>query len=232
MMAISDAIGIDMPGDFPCDAHNAVVKALAPYQPRNPDICSELAAGWNAVAIRFKTVANADGRFTASISSKGAFASSDERHAQEEALFAFFVNGYAAVESLAYAAFAMGAMLRPMDFPMITPGNLRAVTPNTTKNRFTTCFPGTPIEVKFSSLIADQNFERWGLIRNVLAHRSAPPRHHHISVGSNAPDKTDWEVIGGLALNDQTAASNRSWLATTLTDCVEAAAAFATSNFP
>jgi len=231
-MAISDATGIDMPNDFPAAAHNAVVEIFGPYQSRNPQIFSELAAGWNAVAIRFKTVANADERFTASIKSRNAFASSDERHVQEEALFTFFLSGYAAIESLMYAAFAMGTMLSPSNFPMTTPGHLRAISPTTTKNRFSTCFPGTSVEATFSTLIADSNFERWGLIRNVLAHRSTPPRHHHVTVGSTAPDRTDWEIMGGLALNDQTTAGNRPWLATTLKESVEAVAAFARANFP
>jgi hypothetical protein len=176
-MTISHAIGIDMPSDFRTDAHNEVVKKLRPYQASNPDTLSELAAGWNAVAIRFKSLAKADEGYTVSIKSKEAFSSPDERVIQQEALFAFFVNGYAALESFGYAAFAMGAMLRPADFPMSTQTDLRAINLNTIKSRFTTNFSGTVIQATLSALVGDPNFCRWRFIRNVLAHRSEPPRH-------------------------------------------------------
>src|SRR5262249_1795612 len=139
-MTISNAIGINMPPDFPTDAHNEVVEKLGPYQPQNPRLLSEVAAAWNAVAIRFKTVANADERYTFSIMSNEASSSPDERVVQQEALFTFFVNGHAALESFAYAAFAIGAMLRPAHFPMNRRENLRAVNFKNTKSRFTTNF--------------------------------------------------------------------------------------------
>lgn len=221
-----------MPEDFATVAHNVVVAQMSPFQPRNPDIFSELVGGWKAVAIRFKTATKADERFTVSIRSATASASFEEREIQEEALFAFFVNGYAAIESYVYAAFAMGAMLLPADFPMATPKDLKAINPRQTQRCFTKRFPGTRIEAKLTALLADPSFERWGLVRNVLAHRSTPARHHHLNVGDERPDKTEWEVMGGIILDTQTTASRRPWLASTLTECVEAAAVFATADFP
>jgi hypothetical protein len=230
-VAKSDAIGIEMPKDFPTEAHNMLVRKLGHYQPSNPIVWSELAAGWNAVATRFSSTANADQVFTASISSTNAFSSHDELHIQNESLFAFFVNGYAALESFAYAVFSIGALLRPSIFPMDTPAHLRAITPKATQSRFTDHFSNTSLEAKLSALLIDPKFERWGLIRNVLAHRAAPARHHHMHIGGSSPDKTDWEILDGIALNEQTTASERPWLAKTLTGCVVAAADFATANF-
>lgn len=230
-MTVSEAICIDMPNDFCTAAHNAVVRKLGPFRPRNPEIWSELAAGWKAVAIRFKSLANADERYTVSIKSKEAYSSHYELLTQQEALFAFFMNGYAAFESFAYAMFAMGAMLRPDTFPMKTPGDRQAINPRKTKMSFTENFGGTAIEARLSALIGDPRFKRWGEIRNVLAHRCEPPRHHHLSVAGSTPRRTDWEILDGLAIDDQTTASNRPWLATILGGCVTAAEAFATANF-
>ncbi|HEV2186168.1 MAG TPA: hypothetical protein VGR70_03110 [Stellaceae bacterium] len=227
----SDAIGIEMPRDFPTEAHNTLVRRLSPYQPSNPTVWSELAAGWNAVATRFRSAADADKTFTASISSPHALRSHEELHRQNEALFTFFVNGYAALESFTYAVFSMGALLRPSSFPMDTPAHFRAITPKATQTRFAAHFPNTSIEARLTAMLVDPKFERWGLIRNVLAHRAVPARHHHMRVGSSSLDTTDWEILDGIALNAQTTASERPWLATTLTDSVVATPDFATVNF-
>ena len=100
-MVISQTIGIDMPGDFPTIAHNAVNDKLKLCQPRNPKVWSEYAGGWNAIAFRFSAAADADATFTASV--KLPVASLEEYQVQEKALFAFFVTGYAAIESFTYA---------------------------------------------------------------------------------------------------------------------------------
>ena len=95
-MAIAGAIGIEMPEDFPTAAHNAVCETLGPHQPRNPSVWREYAGGWNAVAIRFRTAADADNDFTSSICQSSAHPPPAERQAQEAALFSFFVSGYSA----------------------------------------------------------------------------------------------------------------------------------------
>ncbi len=221
-MAISKIIGIDMPGDFPTTAHDAVGVKLGPYQTGNPDVWTEYGGGWNAIAFRFKTATVADDRFTASIR-QFPQPPLDEYQVQEEALFTFFVAGFAVIESFAFALFALGAMLQPANFPM---SNLQVITPTLTKNKFAAHFAGTPIEAALSALLADPTYENWRLIRNVLAHRTAPSRHHDLVLvtgrGGGQARSTKWQVIGGLVLNDQTTSENRTWLATQLAKCIQA----------
>jgi hypothetical protein len=229
-MMKSIALGIDMPDDFPTEAHNEVVEKLG-SAPSKSEVGGELAAGWNAVAIRFKSAANADEGYRLSTSSKEPLRSFDDLVVQQEALFAFFMNGYAALESFAYAAFALGAMLRPVDFPMDTEANRRAIDLRKTKSAFAATFSRTAIEARLSGLVVDPKFDQWGRIRNILAHRSHPPRHHYVTLGRTAPDKTIWEITDGLTIDDQTTASRRSWLAAKVGECATAAAAFVTANF-
>jgi hypothetical protein len=66
-MAISRTIGIDMPDDFPTTAYDVVNAKLGSYQQRNPNVWTQYAGGWNAIAFRFKTATVADDRFTESI---------------------------------------------------------------------------------------------------------------------------------------------------------------------
>src|SRR5271163_3546635 len=96
--------------------------------------------------------------------------SHEELFAQQEALFTFFTNGSAALESFGYAAFAMGAMLRPVNFRMATKADRRAINPEKTEKLFSANFSGTAIARALSSIVKDQNFRQWASIRNVLMH--------------------------------------------------------------
>jgi hypothetical protein len=237
VMAISKTIGIDMPGDFPTTAHDAVNVKLGPYQPRNPNVWTEYGGGWNAIAFRFKTATVADDRFTASIKHFPK-PPPDEYQIQEEALFTFFIAGSAAIEGFAYALFALGAMLRPAEFPMSKPGHRQAINPNLTMTKFTAHFAGTPVETALSTLLVDPTYKDWCLIRNVLAHRIAPPRHHVMELTTGGGGKTSrsgatiWQVIGDLVLDDQTTSDKRTWLAAQLSECLEATESFVSINFP
>lgn len=237
-MAISKTIGIDMPDDFPTTPHDAVNLKLGPYQPGKPDVWMEYGGGWNAIAFRFKTAAVADDRFTASIR-KFPRPPLDEYQVQEEALFVFFVAGFAVIESFAFALFALGAMLQPANFPMSTAADLRAINPILTKNKFAAHFPGTSVDLALSALLADPAYKNWRCIRNVLAHRTAPPRHHNLVLatgggggGTSQAGSTKWQVAGGLVLNDQTTSDNRIWLAEQLAKCIQASESFVSINFP
>ena len=66
---IVNTVGIDMPDDFPSVQYNCVHDNLRQYRDRDPDSAQwlEYAAGWNAVAIRFKSMADADEHFTCQI---------------------------------------------------------------------------------------------------------------------------------------------------------------------
>jgi hypothetical protein len=161
-------------------------------------------------------------------------------HAQQEALFIFFVAGCATVESFSYALFALGAMLRPTDFPMSIPSQRRGITPGLTQTKFATHFGGTPVEAALSTLVADLTYKKWRRIRNVLAHRIAPARQRFVTiheglqssnVGPANPDPV-WQIVGGIPLNDQTTSDRRAWLAKRLTEQVHATEIFVNANFP
>jgi hypothetical protein len=236
-MTLAQTIGIDMPHDFPTSAYNAVNVKLGPERPRDPDVWGEYGAGWNAVASRFKMVADADDRFTRLIRQNP---SHNDIQAQQEALFTFFVGGYAVIESYAYATYAIGALIRPTDFPMLTDNDLRSISPISTQRKYAAHFVGTSIDLELTSFIepnVDPAFQEWGLIRNVLAHRIAPSRRIHVSIHEGPrPDTTpvrptEWKIMGGLVLNERTTSDRRAWLAKTLVRLVNAADAFAQTHF-
>jgi hypothetical protein len=240
-MAISRTIGIDMPDDFPTTAYDVVNAKLGSYQQRNPNVWTQYAGGWNAIAFRFKTATVADDRFTESIKH---FPQPplEEYQAQEEA-FMFFLAGFAVIESLAYALFALGAMLQPANFPMSTDDARQAIKPTLTKKKFAIHFASTPVEAALSAfladLLADPTYKKWRLIRNALAHRTAPPRQHVTELGTGGGGggtsqlgSTTWQVIGGLVLNDRTTSDKRKWLTEQLARSIQATESFVNINFP
>jgi hypothetical protein len=129
-MTIVNTIGINMPDDFPVDAYNGVHDRLREYRSRNPAASAwlEYAAGWNAVAMRFKTMGDADEQYIRQIITAGrASLSHDEMQLQEECLYRFFMNGLSTIESYCYAVFAIGALLNSEKFPMSTKKESRAI---------------------------------------------------------------------------------------------------------
>ena len=125
-MAIVNTIGINMPDDFSVDAYNDVHDRLREYSNRNPWL--EYTAGWNAVAMRFKTMGDADEQYIRQIITAGrASLSHDEMQLQEECLYRFFMNGLSTIESYCYAVFAIGALLNSEKFPMSTKKESRAI---------------------------------------------------------------------------------------------------------
>jgi hypothetical protein len=239
VMVISQTIGIDMPEDFPTTAHNGVNDKLKPCQPRNPNVWSEYGSGWNAIAFRFSAATDADATFTTSL--KRPASSLEEYEIQEKALFAFFVTGYAAIESFSYALFAVGALLDQRTFPMSTPEQLKAVTPRRTLDKFAARFAGKPVVLALSALVNDPALGDWHAIRNVLAHRAAPPRQHNVTIhegassGENAgTTSSTWLINANLVvtLDEQTTSNRRAWLARHLTACVQATEYFVIETFP
>jgi hypothetical protein len=228
-MTVAQTIGIEMPGDFPTAAYNAVNIKLGPLQPTNPALWAEYASGWNSVAIRFKTTTDADVAFTRSIK-QGTAPSHDERQLQEESLFTFFVAGLAVIESFSYALFAIASMKRPADFPMSATEQRKNIRPDVMRQKYSVYFPGSPVNSKFSALLDSPEYREWRDIRNILSHRQAPPRQHY--VGGSANGTATWQVLQGLVLNDVTTTARRTWLANEVAGCIHAAESFVNANFP
>ncbi len=239
-MALVNTIGINMPDDFPTDAYNGVQDRVREYRNRNPDLPPwlEYATGWNAVASRFKTMADADKQFTGQIITQRArqvSLSHDQMQLQEEYLYIFFTNGLSAIESFFYAMFAFGALVYPTKFPMSDYKQLQLINSSLVQKKYASEFPCCPISVVLTSLVScDAYYKNWRKIRDILAHRLVPRRtiHVHLHEGSG-PDKmvdrpTEW---GEIELDERTTGDRRSWLAATLIRCVEAAQTFANDHF-
>lgn len=188
-----------------------------------PEARAQWAAAWNAVGYRFWAAAEDDETFRGLIA-----ANSADRYSEERALFGFFVNACATIESAAYGLFALGAMAVPARFPLTTPDDHRRVSLVGTAARYGTAFGDEPVTRALSDTVRDAEWRDVADIRNVLAHRAAPPRDHW----RGGPDdgRTDWRLalhgLTSLTFADEPTARYRAVMAGHLADLLAGAEEF------
>src|SRR5882724_11883024 len=213
---VADTIGIQMPADFPLVAYNDIHALIAPLQPRFSDAYRHYAGAWNAVAIRFRSAAEADDVFQSSLNELD---SVDQRFRQEVALFQFFTNSVSVLDSCAYALYAVGNMIDAAAFPL-TGQSLRTADFRGVAKSFEKRFPADQLTVALVSTNADALATELRDFRNFLTHRVASTRSLFRSTtpGPNPPAR--WEIghlealsgVQAIQIDSQLTGQYRSWL--------------------
>jgi len=108
-----------MPPDFAAAPYRAIHARITATIPTTHLAWSHYAAGWTALAYRFRACAEHDTALTQSIRWAGAVPPPNERYVQERERFGFFVTGVSAIESLCYSLFAIGALLNLQEFSIL-----------------------------------------------------------------------------------------------------------------
>ena len=223
-MPILKSVGIEMPADFPVAAYESAYWLVdSRRQTAPPETWGQYRDAWKALSYHFLSCANHDEAYTASVSKHGDGPPHPERYVQEHHLFGFFYTGLAVLEALHYGLFAMGALIRPQEFPMVTDEDMRAIKPAKTCATFSTIFPGEALTLKLGALKDDQEWKTWNDTRNVLSHRMIPGRAFSDQGGAL------W--LNGIAINNKTTSSRRAWLIQHLSQILESAHIFAKDHF-
>jgi hypothetical protein len=216
---VAKTFGIQMPADFPLAAYNDINAHIGPLQPRFPDAYRHKAGAWNAVAIRFRSAAEADDVFQSSLNEPS---SVEQRFRQEVALFQFFTNAVSVLDSCAYALHALGNMIDPAAFPL-TGQNLRTAHFRGVAKSFEERFPADPLTVALVSSNADALATELRDFRNFLTHRVASTRSYVMATsGPNPPVR--WEIghlealsgVQAIQIDSQLTGQYRSWLSSRL----------------
>jgi hypothetical protein len=210
--------------DFPLGPyekiHAAVVarwSTTASYQ--------QYSGAWNALAYRFHGAVEAGAKFQKSLRDSGAHPLPQQRFQQEEALFNFFSNGFAAFEALFYGLFAIGSFIDPGAFRLETQKEQQRVSPSHAHETFKRAFVSDPILSAFANLFSDPAYQRWRDMRNVLTHRAAPGRRMYVGIGRNDAPPVEWK-LNGLPLDAALVPSHQSELASLIADVLSASATF------
>ena len=233
-------IGIVIPSDFPAAHYEAIIERVRNRNGRNPidaHVLSQFLGAWNGVAYRFRSCAEHDAVYTESVNRAGVAPPVEERYVQERELFGFFVTGLAVIESIAYGLFAVGAMLDAANFPMLTPSDMRRVSPKFTADKLTLAFPSENIAAALNQVLVSQEFIDWSNARNILAHRASPGRlltssaTFGLQTGNvtNIRDEAVWQDIQ-IQIDNDTTTTRRVWMAKTASDILAAADIFTSGH--
>ena len=185
--------------DFPFVPYEAVhAKVVAEWS--SVPSYHHYSGAWNALAYRFHGSIDAGAKFHKSLRDFGSHPAPHQRYQQEEALFNFFSNGFAAFEALFYGLFAIGSFIDADSFPLTTPKEQQRVSPSHTGNAFKRAFPQDLLLATLSSFFNDPAYLRWREMRNVLTHRAAPGRRIFVGIGAGDAPPVEWK-LNDLALD-------------------------------
>jgi hypothetical protein len=210
--------------DFPFGPYEAVHAKVNARWSAMPSY-HHYSGAWNALAYRFHGAIDAGARFQRSLADYGAHPVPHQRYQQEEALFNFFSNGFAAFEALFYGLFAIGSFIDEDAFLLATRREQQRVSPSHAHEVFKRAFPDEQILGAFSNLFSDPAYQSWRDMRNVLTHRAAPGRRVFVGIGSNDAPPVEWK-LNDQPLDAELVPSHQGDLARLISDVVSAADAF------
>ena len=198
-MTVLSNNGLTAHQDFPVEPYE-IVHARAANRWSQEASYSHYTGAWNALAYRFHGALDAGARFQKSLKDFGPHPAPHQRYQQEEALFNFFSNGFAAFEAMFYGLFAIGSFIDAQAFPLTTPKDRQRVSPSSTADAFQRVFPNDLILDAFAGLFADPSYQRWRDMRNILTHRAAPGRRMYVGIGTDDAPPVEWK-LNDLALD-------------------------------
>lgn len=224
-MTKTNTMGANMPLDFAVAVFDRLNARVAAMPGRSEPAWSQFAGAWNAVGYRFLAAARADDRFA------DAYESND-RLRQELELFAFVSTACSAVECMAYAVHALGAMLAPDAFPIGSEKERKAVDLSRAARRLESRYPVDPLAALFCRIGED---DQWGELvdwRDIEIHRGTPGRLIHLSAGGPAPPPDIWQIGAhrgtDVPVGPELTHTKREWLALTIKEVLVEFDAFLT----
>lgn len=224
--------GSEVPNDFPAALFDLVCRRIAEIPGRTDEQWRQFGPAWNAVAYRFLAVGEADDLLRASFATDGSAPPPSARTRQELQIFSFVSAACSTLESLAYAIFALGAILTPNGFPMASPKQIKNISFSSTVEAVANAFPADPLADTIRAVYGDPQWAELSGWRNVAIHRVAAGRLIQLTTrpGPGPPDM--WRLSDhGLVDVELTAAltgDKRQWLADGLGQIMDATDAFLT----
>ena len=220
----------DLPADFPAAAHARVAAAVAAAAPEG-EARRQFAGGWAGCAHRFRSLARHGEAFGASLRRAGRHPAADELHLQEDALFGFASCGVAVAESLAYALYAVAAIVLPERFPLATPADRRNATLGATMRGWSAELAEEPLTRALFLRLNSHEYGWWKEVRALLAQRATPGRWPEEAGPEGSVLHGVW-MLRGEPVDEGLASRRRAWLAAMLAELVAETESFVERRLP
>jgi hypothetical protein len=227
----------NVPAALPVLEFDSVNERVSQRCSANKDAGRGFASAWNGVAYRLRAALDHAQAFSVSVA-KSTGPPPEERYRQDHDLFGFAVCGVSAIECCHFAAYCIGALLKPAVFPMSKPSDL-IVYPQNVLKKFESAFPDEEISKAMRATVDNDRFRLLWDVRRVLLHRAgAPPRAHFLNIsGPDAPST----IPGNLAdlasawrydfeLSPHCLDPYKVWLEESLGHLIKTAAAFTSTH--
>jgi hypothetical protein len=199
---------------------------------------------WRAVRYRYRTCSDCNDDFRALLAGASAlwraWSEDEETNYQlERTIYGFFTNGLSVFESLGFALYFVGGMLRRDVFRHI--GKPKGISLDATAKAFAEAFPRALITERLTALLQAKPHKEIDEVRNILAHRLSGMRNIR-HTGTTHPDGTYeyerqelWHVPGRtvrLTFDADMLQRHLDGIATLLTELIEAALEFVQQHPP
>lgn len=206
-----------MPPDFPVAPYEAIFEILQPHAGAAADAYREFSTGWSALTWRYAAVAEHDEAFTESFRVDAGATGSRE---VSPGGGAFHVLRSRHLRARDVRLRRMGDRLgdRQSGVRALNSRRPTASLTSVTLRMLRAAFAAEPMAVALRRVLDSEQFSEWTDVHNALTHRGGPGRHHHLHLPGDVRS-TEW---GGMELDEQTTASRRPWLSSTLNDLLTA----------
>jgi hypothetical protein len=223
-MLSSQVPDIRMPHDFPLQPYSDLYRAVVGQLVSNTEERRMFTWGFRGVARRFRSCCEADEEFRKAYYAWRNTKSAEDLYREDKALFHFFSDGLSAIETLFFALYIVGWVVKPEHFPT---GSEKQIEPKFTSGKFTSHFPDEPLSLALKNAVSSSEYREWKNLRNPLAHRYAPGKSVTIDLGQGSA----WHSFLGLELDEQFTSRRRKWLANNLCQILESANGFAKDHY-
>lgn len=214
-MKTLNTTGIKVSDKFPSKKYTQIHSILTKKKNINEDAWKEHSMSWNALSFRYALLSKYNNEYIINIKTNGNAPKPDIRIQQEEIIFNFFVVGFSIIDIMAYSLYSTSSFLKPSKFPLNN-----KIKPNIqmtmVKDKMNSNFRNENITKYINNLILSKEYKDWKDIRNILAHRGQPPRHHYL--GGDKDGLAEW--VNGIVLDKNTLSANYRWINLTIKEFI------------
>jgi hypothetical protein len=208
--------GYYAPTDFNEDAFKLLSQRVISL--RHLGAWTSFHVGLNGTVFRFAAADEARDRWFGSLEAPDAFGNSRARHAQEASFYAFFSCARASIECFFFSMYALGACLKPNEYPLESRDDFRGVSLTSTLRLFETHYPNDSLTKTMGDVCRSTEMQLLGEYRDTLTHRGALPRTHtHVArrVDGNVTVKAFVKPdLVGVAVPQNPKSNPRDWMPT------------------